>query len=41
MAHVLTRSREIIIIIVNVEHYRPEILKVVYSENICLTKRYL
>ena len=39
MAHVLTRSREIII--VNVEHYRPEILKVVDSENICLTKRYL
>ena len=39
MVHVLTRSREIII--VNVEYYRPEILKVVYSEDICLTKRYL
>ena len=38
MAHVLTRSREII---ANVEHYRPKILKVVYSENICLTKHFL
>ena len=38
MAHVLTRSRKII---ANVEDYRPKILKVVYSENICLTKHYL